>query len=101
MAVERVAVEVVFAAPDAQWSLTLEVPQGTTVRGALERARVDERLPAGQLQDFSYGIFGVPCRLDAVLGEGDRVEIYRPLADDPKAIRRRRGTRRRDAPRAR
>lgn len=93
--------EVVYAAADQQWLVTLELPYGTTVRGALERAHVFERLPAEVLSDVSYGIFGVPCGPDTVLGDGDRLEIYRPLVDDPKAIRRRRGARARVARTAR
>lgn len=90
---DRAHVEVVYAAPDQQWQLALEVPAGTTLRGVLERARVFERLPLDLATSMSYGIFGVPCAADTVVGDGDRIEIYRPLADDPKAIRRRRGTR--------
>lgn len=101
MALERAHVEVVYAAPGEQWRVALELPPGTTLRGALERARVFERWPAEVTAGFSYGIFGVPCAMDAVLGDGDRVEIYRPLADDPKAIRRRRGVRPRPARKAR
>ena len=93
MAVERVHVEVVYAATDQQWLLELEVPVGTTLRGVLERARVFERLPITVLAGMSYGIFGVLCGPDTEVGDGDRIEIYRPLADDPKAIRRRRGSR--------
>ncbi|MCC6710279.1 MAG: RnfH family protein [Gammaproteobacteria bacterium] len=95
MAVERAHVEVVYAAPGEQWAIALDVPQGTTLRGALERARVFERYPPEVTAVWSYGIFGVPCAMGAVLGDGDRIEIYRPLADDPKAIRRRRGARQR------
>ena len=97
MGIERAHVEVVYAAPDQQWQLELDVPVGTTLRGVLERARVFERLSAAVQQGMSYGIFGVPCGPDTVVGDGDRIEIYRPLVDDPKAIRRRRGVR----PRAR
>lgn len=93
MAVDRAHVEVVYAATDQQWQLEIEVPAGTTLRGVLERARVFERLQVEVAQSVSYGIFGVVCGPDTVVGDGDRIEIYRPLADDPKAIRRRRGTR--------
>ena len=93
MAVERAHVEVVYAATAQQWQLEIEVPVGTTLRGVLERARVFERLPVDVAQSMSYGIFGVACGLDTVVGDGDRIEIYRPLVDDPKVIRRRRGTR--------
>lgn len=95
MAVERIAVEVAWAGPGAQWAIALEVPLGTTLRGALERARIDERLDAAELAAASFGVFGVVRDPDTLLAAGDRVEIYRPLADDPKLIRRRRGTRRR------
>ena len=90
---ERTRLEVVYAAPDQQWTLALEVPPGTTLRGALERARVHERLSVMELAVASFGIFGVPCGPDTVVGDGDRIEIYRPLADDPKLVRRRRGAR--------
>lgn len=94
MAVERIAVEVAWASAEQQWVVALEVPTGTTLRGALERARVDDRLPVEALAAASFGIFGVVKTLETTLADGDRVEIYRPLADDPKLIRRRRGTRR-------
>ncbi len=93
MAVERLRVEVVYAAVDQQWVVALEVPRGTTLRGVLERGHVFERLSSAAREGVSYGIFGVPCGPDTVVGDGDRIEIYRPLADDPKAIRRRRGVR--------
>ena len=38
------------------------------------------------------GIFGKRVALDHPLAPGDRVEIYRPLAMDPKEARRRRAT---------
>lgn len=95
MAAERLNVEVVYAAADEQWTIALEVPQGTTLRGALERGRVSERLSAAALASATFGIFGVPCTPETLVGAGDRIEIYRPLADDPKAIRRRRGARKR------
>lgn len=74
--------------------VALEVPIGTTLRGALERARVEDRLTAEELAGASFGIFGVVSAPETTLADGDRVEIYRPLADDPKLIRRRRGVRR-------
>ena len=93
MGADRTRIQVVYAAPEQQWTLTLDVPVGTTVRAVLERARVHERLSVSELALASFGIFGVLCEQDTVLAQGDRIEIYRPLADDPKLIRRRRGTR--------
>ena len=42
----------------------------------------------------AVGIWGRAAALDAPLADGDRVEIYRPLAMDPKEARRRRAQRR-------
>jgi putative ubiquitin-RnfH superfamily antitoxin RatB of RatAB toxin-antitoxin module len=36
------------------------------------------------------GVFGKAVKLDALLTEGDRVEIYRPLIADPKEARKKR-----------
>jgi putative ubiquitin-RnfH superfamily antitoxin RatB of RatAB toxin-antitoxin module len=38
-------------------------------------------------------VYGRLVGLDDVLGEGDRVEILRPLVADPKAARRQRARR--------
>lgn len=98
MGADRTRVEVVYAGPERQWTLALEVPAGTTVCGVLARARVHERLSESELARASFGIFGVLCNRDTVVGAGDRIEIYRPLVDDPKLIRRRRATRSRRRP---
>lgn len=98
MDAESVRLEVVYATPEQQWILALEVAHGTTVRSALEQVGLDQRLSVSELALVSFGIFGVPCAPDTVLGDGDRLEIYRPLLDDPKLIRRRRGVRSRRQP---
>jgi putative ubiquitin-RnfH superfamily antitoxin RatB of RatAB toxin-antitoxin module len=36
------------------------------------------------------GVYNKPARPDTVLRERDRVEIYRPLIADPKAVRQKR-----------
>ena len=41
------------------------------------------------------GIYGKAVRTDAVLRDGDRVEIYRPLRADPKDLRRTRAAKKR------
>jgi len=40
------------------------------------------------LANSALGIFGRLTRTDHALQEGDRIEIYRPLAADPKVARR-------------
>ncbi len=75
-------------------ALTVEVvcpPEARTVRLA-EGATLGEAVAASGFphQGRKTGIFGKLAGLDAALSEGDRVEIYRPLALDPKEARRRR-----------
>ena len=70
-----------MAYPDGAQARSLSLPAGATVRDALA---------ASGLEGHACGIFGKRVALDRKLAEGDRVEIYRPLAMDPKEARRRR-----------
>ena len=88
MATERIAIEVAAALPERQVLVSLEVPAGTTVLGAVEWARLDERLPGLEIDPQRLGVFGKRRAADAVVEEGDRVEVYRPLTADPKEVRR-------------
>ena len=77
-------VEVVHARPDGVEVVEIRLPEGATVRDALA---------ASGLKGVQVGIFGKRVKMDARLADGDRVEIYRPLAMDPKETRRRRARR--------
>ena len=86
-------IEVVYARPGIADSLTVDLSPGATVRDAVRAARV---LGAeSDLEKMAFGIYGKRAALDHPLVEGDRVEIYRALAMDPKEARRRRARRRR------
>ncbi len=82
-------VEVVYAEPDRQWRHELQLAAGSTIRQAVEAAIASGALPRVG-DEVACGVFGRRVPLDAVLADGDRVEIYRPLALDPKEARRRR-----------
>lgn len=86
-------VEVVYS-PSARVveSRSLELEDGATVATALRQSGY--ALPA-TVEPGSVGVWGRRCALEAVLRDGDRVEIYRPLRIDPKEARRQRGLRRR------
>ena len=75
-------IEVVCARPQAAEVRTVDLPAGATVRDALAACGLEPRQ--------SVGVFGKRVPLDHRLSHGDRVEIYRPLAIDPKEARRRR-----------
>jgi putative ubiquitin-RnfH superfamily antitoxin RatB of RatAB toxin-antitoxin module len=85
----ELSVEVAYAGPEGQAVVALAVPQGTTAWQAVELAM--PRLPAGlQATPLRVGIFGKKVEPGHVLGQGDRVELYRPLTLDPMEARRRR-----------
>jgi uncharacterized protein len=83
-------VEVVYALARSARTVRLELPAGATVRDALASCGFEI-----DLEKQAFGVFGKRARLDHPLAEGDRVEIYRALAIDPKEARRRRAKRRR------
>lgn len=89
MAVDRISVEVACAEAGRQTVVALEVPAGCTAGEALERSRIFERHPGLDPAACRIGIFGCEAGRERVLAQGDRVEVLRPLAEDPKERRRR------------
>ena len=69
--------------------LKLEVPDGSTVREAIERSGLLAQFPEIDLDSQRVGIFGKLTRLTAKVAEGDRVEIYREITADPETVERR------------
>jgi len=80
-------VEVAYALPDEQVIFTVELPEGCTAKQAILKSGILERFPEIDCTVQKIGIFSQRCRLDKVLQEGDRVEIYRSLTIDPKQAR--------------
>lgn len=87
---DSIAVEVAYALPDEQVIIPVKIEAGATVEQAIVRSAVLSRFPEIDLAVNKVGVFGKLGRLDAVLRDGDRVEIYRPLLADPKEIRKQR-----------
>jgi hypothetical protein len=69
--------------------LTLDVPDGSTVREAIEQSGLLRQYPEIDLASQRVGIFGKLTKLDACVSDGDRVEIYRPITVDPETVPRR------------
>jgi putative ubiquitin-RnfH superfamily antitoxin RatB of RatAB toxin-antitoxin module len=84
----QMQVEVVYALPDQQFIISLEVAPGCTVSQALEQAQLSNHLPDLHWQTAKMGIFSRPATMDTILAPFDRIEIYRSLLIDPKAARR-------------
>jgi putative ubiquitin-RnfH superfamily antitoxin RatB of RatAB toxin-antitoxin module len=92
MATDMMAIEVVYALPERQLCINLRLAAGANVGQAIAATR----LAGGEWVEIDagrVGIFSRLCRLDTLLSDGDRVEIYRPLQVDPKEARRRRAAR--------
>ncbi len=83
-----ITVQVLFAWPDQQHLLSLQVAAGCTLGDAIESSGIRRHLGDLEVNDRNVGIYARPATLATVLSEGDRVEIYRPLTRDPKDMRR-------------
>lgn len=84
-------VEVVYALPQRQELVELSLPEGTTVREAIEASGLLAKYPDIELDKKNkLGVFAKLVKADTELRDRDRVEIYRPLIADPKAVRKKR-----------
>lgn len=101
---DLITVEVAYALPHKQKIIALLVEPGTTALDAVKRSKITDHFPDLDIASAKMGIFGQSLGtkgLEAadkhVLHAGDRVEIYRPLASDPKEARRKRAGKAADA----
>lgn len=90
MQASRIHIEVAYALPEHQLILDFDVDEGITVEKAIEVSGILDEFPEIDLSTAKVGIFGKLAKKDAVLVDGDRVEIYRPLIADPKEARKKR-----------
>jgi putative ubiquitin-RnfH superfamily antitoxin RatB of RatAB toxin-antitoxin module len=86
---EKIAIEVVCAEAERQTVIPLDVDEGCTAAAAIHRSGIFALHPGLDPDACGIGIFGHEVGRDRKLRAGDRVEILRPLADDPRERRRR------------
>jgi hypothetical protein len=79
-------VEVVYALPQVQERIALDLPAGSTVLEAVQASGLLQRL--SQAEVGYLGVWGRPVTPETRLHDRDRVEIHRPLIADPKEVRR-------------
>jgi uncharacterized protein len=84
---------VAYATRERQYLWCVEVAVSASVREVLAAARVAAAGAPVPWEEASVGIFGEPCGRQHIPRDGDRIEIYRPLAHDPKEARRDRARR--------
>jgi uncharacterized protein len=81
-------VEIAYALPHQGIVKKLTLPEGAPVAQALAAAARDADFAGVNLVGSPVGIFGKLVGTEQPLKDGDRIEIYRALAVDPKAARR-------------
>jgi uncharacterized protein len=76
--------------------VALTLPAGASALDAIRASGLLERFAELDLSVQAIGVWGRRCALDALVRDGDRVEIYRPLAMNPNEARRLRARQARD-----
>jgi putative ubiquitin-RnfH superfamily antitoxin RatB of RatAB toxin-antitoxin module len=88
-----IRIEIAYAEQQHSVVKSLEVEQGALIADALRLAALDEDFRGVDLVNATVGIYGSVASRDRPLKDGDRIEIYRPLAEEPKLARRKRARR--------
>lgn len=90
MSDNQIQIEVVYGLAHKQKLLTLPVAEGATVEQAINESGILAIFPEIDLTQNKVGIWNRAVKLNQVLADLDRIEIYRPLIADPKEVRKRR-----------
>jgi putative ubiquitin-RnfH superfamily antitoxin RatB of RatAB toxin-antitoxin module len=83
-----IGIEVSYAEPQRAIVRTYRLAAPATLEDALRLAAADPVFSDIDIAHAVAGVFGRVAATHQLLEEGDRVEIYRPLAADPKTARR-------------
>ena len=86
----RLKVELIYALPDVQDLLIVDVTEGSTVKDVILQSKILDEHDELILDSLSVGIFGKATKMTQTVRAQDRIEIYRPLIADPKEVRKRR-----------
>lgn len=83
-----IRVEVAYAEPQRSVVKSFSLPPEALIADALRAAAADQEFTGIDLSAAAVGIFGKVAPREQPLKDGDRIEIYRPLAEEPKLARR-------------
>ena len=81
-------VSVVYALPERQSIVRVQVEKGATIEQAVERSGLMRAFPDIRSRPLSCAVFGRVVPVTQPVGAEDRIEILRPLLIDPKEHRR-------------
>ena len=86
-----IEVEVIYALPRIEHNLFLRLPVGACVQDALDEAAKELPFAALDLAELEVGIYAELINdRQRLLNDKDRLEIYRPLVQNPMQQRRER-----------
>lgn len=89
---DAIQIEIAYAEPGRQFLRRLELAEGVTVAQAIDASGLAHEFAIDATM-LVAGVWSKVIPRDALLHDGDRVELYRPLKADPKDARRRRADR--------
>ena len=81
-------IEIVYATPSRQELVELQVESHLSVADAIRRSGIERQFPDDDLATADVGVWGRIVLRESMVGDGDRIEIYRPLQRDPREARR-------------
>lgn len=88
MGANEISVEVVYAEPHRSIERCYRLAAPAAMADVLRLAAADPAFAGIDLAHATVGVFGIIGDAGNTLRDRDRVEIYRPLAADPKHARR-------------
>ena len=87
---EQIQIEVVYPLAHEQLLFKTRVAEGASIREGIVASGILQRYSQLALEQLEVGIYGKLAKLEDSLRAKDRIEIYRPLIADPKAVRKQR-----------
>lgn len=93
-----IQVGVAYATQQEQVWRDIRVPTGVTVKDVIEASGILNEFSEIDLKRNKVGVLGRITELDQTVNEGDRVEIYRPIAVVPESLKRKKYKLRKLAP---
>jgi len=86
----NIQIEVVYGLAHKQKLLSIPVCKGVTVEQAIIESGIINLFPEIDLAVNKVGIWNKAVKLNQIVEDLDRIEVYRPLIADPKEVRKRR-----------
>ncbi len=84
-----IEVGVAYAGMEKQLWLHVKLPEGSTAFDAITKSGIVKMFPDIDLTTQKIGIFGKIIKMDKVVNDGERIEIYRAITVDPSTVPRR------------